>query len=77
MKGDVIKMNYEEAIHYIQSKCKGDIFRELDTFLTDLDDSEIGKLELENIKFKVEKNIVYTDFEQGKVKCEYKVEIYA
>lgn len=77
MKGDVTKMNYDETIQYIQSKCKENIFRELDTFLTCLDDSQIGKLELENSTFKVEKNIIYTDFAKGIIECDYKVKIYS
>jgi hypothetical protein len=41
-------MNYEDLIKYIQSKCKGNIFNELDNFLTDLDDTMEDVIELEN-----------------------------
>lgn len=70
-------MNYDKTIKYIQSKCKENIFRQLDEFLTDLDDCETGELELESIKFEVKKNVIYTDLKKGIVKCEYKVKIYS
>jgi hypothetical protein len=66
-------MNYEDLIKYIQSKCKGNIFNELDNFLTDLDDTMEDVIELENNKFRIRKDIIDTNFDNGTVECKYTI----
>lgn len=66
-------MNYEEILKYIQSKCKTNIFNELDNFLTSLDDTQEDILELEDSKFKIRKDIVNVDYNSGNVECKYNV----
>jgi hypothetical protein len=69
----VKKMNYEELIKYIQSKCKENIFNELDNFLTGLGDTMEDTIELESNKFRIRKDIVDTDYDNGIVKCKYTI----
>ena len=64
-------MNYEEVIRYVQSKCKENIFNELDNFLTDLDDMQEDIIELEDNKFEIRKDIVSVDTNNGTVECKY------
>lgn len=66
-------MNYEEILKYIQSKCKGNIFNELDNFLTSLDDTQEDIIELENNKFKIRKDIISFEFNSGIVECKYTI----
>jgi hypothetical protein len=66
-------MNYEELIKYIQSKCKENIFNELDNFLTGLGDTMEDTIELESNKFRIRKDIVDTDYDNGIVKCKYTI----
>jgi len=66
-------MNYEEIIKYVQSKCKENIFNELDNFLTNLDDTQEDIIELENNKFKIRKDVVKVDYNSGTVDCKYNV----
>lgn len=64
-------MNYEEIINYVQSKCKNNIFRELDSFLTNLDDTQNDIIELEGNKFNIKKDITDIDCDNGTVVCKY------
>lgn len=64
-------MNYEEIINYVQSKCKNNIFRELDSFLTNLDDTQNDIIELEGNKFNIKKDITDIDYDKGMVVCKY------
>ncbi|WP_252251167.1 hypothetical protein [Clostridium sp. VAP52] len=64
-------MNYEEIINYVQSKCKNDIFREIDSFLTNLDDTQNDIIELEGNKFNIKKDITDIDCDNGTVVCKY------
>ena len=64
-------MNYEEVIRYVQSKCKENIFNELDNFITDLDDMQEDIIELEDNKFEIRKDIIETDYNSGTVACKY------
>lgn len=66
-------MNYEEILEYIQSRCKENIFNELDNFLTGLDNTQEDTIELEGNKFKIRKDIIKTDYESGSVDCKYAV----
>lgn len=68
-------MGYEELLDYIQGRCTTSIFRELDEFLTDLDDTESGIIELDNQRFKIKKNITSTDFEKGEAICNYSLTV--
>jgi len=72
-KDGVLNMNYEEIIKYVQSRCKENIFKEIDNFLTNLDDTCDDTIELENNKFKIRKEIIKTDYNNGIIDCKYDV----
>ncbi|HCL4447216.1 TPA: hypothetical protein N2D16_002821 [Clostridium botulinum] len=69
-------MNYDELVLCLLRKAKGISFRQIDDFLTNLDDDSKDKLiDNENNVFIITKHIINIDESKGICECNYKIEI--
>ncbi|EKS4345147.1 hypothetical protein QB607_003151 [Clostridium botulinum] len=69
-------MNYDELVFCLLRKTKGISFRQIDDFLTNLDDDSKDKLiDNEDNVFVITKHIFNIDEVKGTCECNYEVEI--